>query len=118
MVAPPRLRMAATERTVTVRTEIAGGRTIVTLTGERDAALLVRSASGERIYLPPEEDLTEYTDTAYDSPYDGAAERGTPDSYASSYGRENPPAGEGMALTEDGYRVVHPEPVTDLRLLR
>ena len=35
--------------------EIGNGRTEIRVTGDRDTAVIVRSASGEKIYLPPED---------------------------------------------------------------
>jgi len=102
--------------TIDVTTEITDERTVVRVSGDRDAAVVVRSASGERIYLPPE-DFGRPPETGratpYESPYESS--RGGQSPYASS--RETP-AGLGLQSTPDGFRIVHPEPVTDLRLLR
>lgn len=106
--------------------EIANGETRITVSGDRDAAVVVRSESGERIYLPPE-DFDRPVEGRGQSPYDGAqspyegpggrggdAARhgGTP--YTPSRTMESP----GMESTPNGFRILHPEPVTDLRLLR
>ena len=45
----------AEDRPVSVEIDIADGRTVITVTGDRDAAVVVTSAAGERIYLPPED---------------------------------------------------------------
>jgi hypothetical protein len=123
--------------------------------GDRDTAVVVRSASGERIYLPPEDfDRTPSgsggaspsagadspygglrTDSPYqsaptDSPYQGAGS----DSPYQSLPTDSPYQGaetdspyqaagettlsEGLSATADGYRIRHPEPVTDVRVLR
>jgi len=94
-------------------------RTVIDVVGSRDAAVVVRSASGERIYLPPpnfDDPPTGDRRTPYESPYAGA---GSATPYASAYGS---PGSEsrtpGLQPTADGFRIVHPEPATDVRLLR
>jgi hypothetical protein len=107
----------AGDRTVRAELEIEAGHSVVRVTGERDAALVVESESGERIYLPPEdaaeEDPTPYAPDRGDSPYEGL--QGDESPYGSS--RRSDPS-IGMNPTANGFRVVHPEPVTDVRLLR
>lgn len=103
-----------------VDVEITDERTVVTVSGDRDAAVVVRSASGEQIYLPPEDfdrPAGERRQTPYDSPYQSATPYDSP--YDSPYqsGRQGGPT-VGVEPTADGFRVVHPEPVTDFRLLR
>ncbi|WP_435064688.1 DUF7510 family protein [Halobaculum sp. EA56] len=139
------------ERPVSVELDIADGRTTVVVTGDRDAAVVVRSASGERIYLPPEdferppasEDARQdaygtgpgpadspyqsVSDSPYqsvsDSPYQSPGRSDSP--YQTAGDSDSPyqrggPADESLGLepTADGFRIVHPEPVTDFRLLR
>jgi hypothetical protein len=102
--------------TVTVSTEITDDRTVVRVSGDRDAAVVVRSASGEQIYLPPEDfDRPPETgrQTPYESPYE--ASRGGQSPYASS---RDPQGSPGLEPTAEGFRIVHPEPVTEFRLLR
>lgn len=96
--------------------DIADGRTRIRVSGDRDTAVIVRSASGEKIYLPPEDfdRPPEDSPTAYDSPYEprsGAQE--------SPY-QTSPDASSvtGLEPTAAGYLIVHPEPVTDVRFLR
>lgn len=119
---------------VDVDVEIDEERTLVTVTGEREAALIVESESGERIYLPPEDfrqGAGEADQTPYDSPYDGAVPTDSP--YEEAHGDESPyqragdgPYGSGapreqpigVQSTPEGFRVLHPEPVSDVRLLR
>jgi hypothetical protein len=113
---------------VTMDVEIAGGRTVISISGDRDAAVVVRSESGERVYLPPE-DFDRPVETTRLSPYDGAetpydgpgrrvsgaddpGAGGTP--YAPTQVQQSP----GLESTPDGFQILHPEPVTDLRLLR
>ena len=118
--------------------EITAGETLIEMTGDRDTAVIVRSASGERIYLPPEdfERPPETSDSPYqsarsdspyqsarsdcpyqsarsDSPYQSAAQSDSP--YQSA--RQQFPE-EGLRSTADGYAIRHPEPVTDVRVLR
>lgn len=105
------------------------GGTVITMRGDRDTAVIVRSASGERIYLPPEDfqreaerqsdspyqpapDESPYRGTERDSPYQGI-ESDSPYQPA----RQSLPS-EGLVPTTDGYRIRHPEPVTDVRVLR
>jgi len=109
--------------TVDVDIDIEDGRTLVSVTGEREAAVVVYSESGERIYLPPEEhveddstyrpaDQTSYGSDEGGDPYAGIREEGPYDS-----GRRVTPS-IGMNPTPSGFRIVHPEPVHDIRLLR
>lgn len=103
---------------VQVELDVSDGRTLVTLAGQRNAAVIVESESGERIYLPPEEsdggETSPYRPTeGDDSPYQGIGGDDTP--YGSS--RRSDPA-VGLNATADGFRIVHPEPVTDVRLVR
>jgi len=104
-------------RPVEVDVDIETDRTLVTVTGEREAAVVVYSDSGERIYLPPEAEADDGTDpyrpAGGDSPYRG--DRGEQTPYGSS--RRSDPA-VGMTPTPDGFRIHHPEPVHDLRVLR
>jgi len=126
---------------------IEGGETILTMRGDRDTAVVVRSDSGERIYLPPEDfdrdaprsDDSPYRSAAADSPYDGlrtdsSYQPAATDSPYQSGESDSPYQGaesdspyqaagettqsEGLSPTADGYRIRHPEPVTDVRVLR
>jgi hypothetical protein len=122
---------------ISVDVEIDDGRTVITATGDRDAAVVVVSRSGERIYLPPEDfkrppdsagEKTPHSDSPYqsvesDSPYQSVDKSDSP--YQSADDSDSPyqSSGEpndrvGMSPTADGFRIVHPEPVTDLRVLR
>ena len=113
------------DESVSFDMRIEGGKTTITISGDRDAAVVVRSASGERIYLPPEDfdrppesRPTGPYDSPYASPYTSAG-----GSYSSPYDspyESSPQASATLGLepTAKGFRIVHPEPVTDLRLLR
>ncbi|MFB6140751.1 MAG: hypothetical protein ABEJ26_09995 [Halosimplex sp.] len=102
---------------VSVDVDVGDDRTRIDVTGQRRVAVVVRSASGERIYLPPEPtpddaDPNPYRPTGGDSPYEGVADDSP---YGSS---RRAPSTLGRTPTENGFRIVHPEPVTDLRFLR
>ncbi|MFB6173133.1 MAG: hypothetical protein ABEI39_00670 [Halobacteriales archaeon] len=108
---------AGAPEAVSLDVEITDGRTVITLSGDRDAAVVVRSEAGERIYLPPEDferPPEPRRGSPYDSPYQPAAV--TDDSPYQPVRGE--PATTGLEPTADGFRIIHPEPVIDLRLLR
>ncbi len=144
---------SAGEDRVSFSVEIRNGETVITMRGDRDTAVVVRSDAGERIYLPPEDfdrgaPSTRDADAApADSPYDGVGtdspSRAPTDSPYQSAPTDSPyrgadgdadshgpggdspyqpageaPRGEGLSPTADGYRIRHPEPVTDVRVLR
>jgi hypothetical protein len=95
---------------------IEDGRTRIRVTGDRDTAVVVESDSGEKIYLPPE-DFDRSAGggrTSYDSPYDSGS--GAQDSpYQTS---TDAASVTGLEPTANGYLIIHPEPVTDVRFLR
>lgn len=102
---------------MSVDVDVSDGRTTIEVSGGREVAVIVRSASGERIYLPPEAADDEGGEQspyrpAGDSPYDGA-----PDDSPYGAARQQP-ATLGLTETAGGFRILHPEPVTDCRLLR
>ena len=153
---------SAGEDPVSFSVEIRNGETVITMRGDRDTAVVVRSDAGERIYLPPEDfdrdaPSTRDADAApADSPYDGVGtdspspvptdspyQSAATDSPSQSAPADSPyrgaggdadshgpggdspyqpageaPRGEGLSPTADGYRIRHPEPVTDVRVLR
>jgi len=96
--------------------DIGNGRTEIRVTGDRDTAVIVRSESGEKIYLPPEDfdREAEPGGGAYESPYEPRS--GAQESPYSTH----PDASSvtGMEPTAGGYFIVHPEPITDIRFLR
>jgi len=111
------------ETPVSVEIDVEDGRTLVSVSGQRRAAVVVESESGERIYLPPEDpgeddssyrpaDQSSYGSGDENDPYAGIREEGPYDS-----GRRVTPS-VGMNPTASGFRIFHPEPVTDVRLLR
>ncbi len=129
-----------------VETTVTADRTVVEYRGTGDVAVVVRSAAGERVYLPlvDEADDGERDAESQPSPYggddpgaspyggdtasEGGGARGVYDGLgddATPYGgSETSPYGAGGGLepgiqpTADGVRVVHPEPATDVRVLR
>lgn len=112
---------------VSIDVDVEGERTVLSVTGTRDAALIVESTSGEEIYLPPEDfDAANGDEAPGVSPYDGTPPADSPyESSAgrSSYERSDAEGGSsatdpvGVQSTADGFRVVHPEPVHDVRVL-
>ncbi|MFB6168403.1 MAG: hypothetical protein ABEJ43_06100 [Haloferacaceae archaeon] len=122
-----------------VETTVTADRTVVRYTGGDAAAVVVRSENGERIYLPlvdedededDEERATPYSgESPGQSPYSGAgtADDGTSGDDTTPYSGGSPgvsPYGgdegpePGIHATADGFRVVHPEPARDVRVLR
>jgi hypothetical protein len=110
-------------------------RTVIDVTGQRDVAVVVRSDGGEQIYLPPEDFEEEPArQTPYESPYRGAGEepnspydpadpssspyQGAGGTSQSPYDGTPRPQANGLQSTPTGVRIVHPEPVSDFRLLR
>ena len=169
---PPRSDSAGDD-SVSFSVTIESGETVITMRGDRDTAVVVRSDVGERIYLPPEDfDRTAPGSAAgsgatpVDSPYDGVradspyqsaptdspyqsagsdspsqaggsdspSQAGGSDSPSQAGGSDSPYQGagsdspyqaagettqsEGLSPTAEGYRIRHPEPVTDVRVLR
>jgi len=117
---------------ISVELTVADGQTVIDVAGGREAAVVVWSAAGQQIYLPPEDfDDPPRRDGAYgtadspvadDSPYDGPRadspyESAVVDDSAYQRAGEVPDA-TGLHSTADGFRIVHPEPVTEFRLLR
>jgi hypothetical protein len=104
------------QRPISVEIDIEDDRTMVSVTGETEAAVVVYSESGERIYLPPEDesddDADPYSPVGADSPYEGDTGGQSP------YGPGRQPADLGVNPTADGFLIRHPEPVEDVRLIR
>ena len=111
--------------TMTVRDD----ETELVVEGTRDAAVVVRSASGEQIYLPPENfnrsrsDDSPYQSARDDSPYQSARSDSPYQSARDDSPYQSARGGGsgrrvGMTPTADGFRIVHPEPATDVRVLR
>ncbi|WP_255197952.1 DUF7510 family protein [Halorarius litoreus] len=115
------------EKPVSIDIDVENGKTTITVSGDREVAVVVRSASGERVYLPPERTASPGGTTPYDpaedgsSPYEGYTQTspydGRGDASPYSPGRQSPPE-EGMMQTAKGFKIFHPEPATDVRILR
>jgi hypothetical protein len=90
-------------------------RTVIDVTGTRDVAVVVRSESGERIYLPPEGFDEPVSGSPYTSPYQGG---GGVDGEESPYGGETGSSTRGVIETAEGFRVTHPETATEFDVYR
>lgn len=102
---------------MSVDVDVGSDRTTIDVAGQRRVAVIVRSESSERIYLPPEDtsgddEQSPYRPAGGDNPYEGIADDSP---YGSS---RRSPAQLGQTPTANGFRIVHPEPVTDFRVLR
>lgn len=122
---------AADEEDVSVDLDLLDDRTVVTVTGTRDAAVIVEADGEEQVYLPPEDFDSEpdvgsrAPDSPYegsppaDSPYEGLAPSGSPyGEGGDAEGRSQSRPILGVQSTGDGFRIVHPARVDDVRLLR
>lgn len=111
-----------TDEPVSIDIDIENGETTVTVTGERNAAVIVRSAGGERVYLPPEADSQDGEADPYDpasTPYDGVSDSPYSGAGDTPYGSARQQGPEwGVTPTTRGFRVHHPEPAWDVRLMR
>ena len=103
---------------VDIDTRVTANRTTIEVEGTRDLAVVVRSAGGERIYLPPESFDEPVADSPYASPYtspyqsaEARDEDGTPYRGAVESTR-------GVAETATGFVIRHPEPVTEIDVYR
>ncbi|MFD1569830.1 DUF7510 family protein [Halorubrum laminariae] len=99
---------------VDIDTRVTDGRTVIDVAGTRDVAVVVRSTGGERIYLPPEGFDEPVSESPYTSPYQGGS---------GIEGEESPYGGtsgstRGVVETADGFRITHPEPVTEFDVFR
>jgi len=99
---------------VNIDARVTGERTVIDVTGTRDVAVVVRSAGGERIYLPPESFDDPVSGTPYTSPYQGGS---GVDGEESPYGG-NTGSTRGVVETADGFRVNHPETATEFDVYR
>lgn len=111
---------------VTFEMDVRSDRTIITIDGQRDGAVVVQSESGEKVYLPPEDAVKESDPEEYGaSPYSPAGAKEGESSYQSidedsPYQRSDDDSDEsfGRRSVPQGIRIIHPEPVTDVRFLR
>ena len=114
-----RVRMEALEEdAISVDTQIEEGRTEISVSGTQEMAIIVESASGEQIYLPPEENSTVPEEGPYQptgggqDPYEGISDESP---YDHRRQQEMP---VGMQPTKNGFRIIHTEPVTSMSFIR
>jgi hypothetical protein len=109
------------------------GRTEIEIEGDRGVAVVVRSASGERIYLPPEgfdgdgrdqdspyqsTDDSPYQSVDVDSPYQPARDDSPYQPARDDSPYQSLARGPGVTITGRGFRIVHPEPIEEFQLFR
>ena len=99
---------------VDIDAHVTDDRTVIDVTGTRDVAIVVRSESGERIYLPPEHFDEPVSSSPYTSPYQGGS---------GIDGEESPYGGgagstRGVIETAGGFRITHPEATTQFDVYR
>ena len=99
---------------INVDARVTEERTVIDVVGTRDVAVVVRSESGERIYLPPSDFDEPVSATPYTSPYQGS---GGVDGEESPY-RGGSGSTRGIIETADGFRITHPEPTTEFDVYR
>jgi hypothetical protein len=103
---------------------VADGKTEFVITGTQEAAVVVRSESGERIYLPPEGfDADMDADSPYqsarsDSPYQSVDADSPYQSVRDDSPYQSIRRGPGVTKTADGFRIVHGEEVTEYAVYR
>lgn len=98
---------------IDIDTRVTEDRTVIDVSGTRDLAVVVRSESGERIYLPPEQFDEPVSSSPYTSSYQGSGVDGEESPYGGESGSTR-----GMIDTVDGFRVTHPEPATEFDVYR
>jgi hypothetical protein len=113
-----------------VELDVRTDRSILTIEGQRNVAVVVRSKSGERIYLPPEDAVEDDERQQTTSPYSPGTDDEEDDQpigtttrsadRSSPYQRGDEQTGDmaGRSGGLHGLRIIHPEPVTDFRVLR
>ena len=110
---------------LTYTTRIEDGNTIIEVSRNRDVAFVIQSASGERIYFPPE-DMSEKSDNERDSPYQSRDSPYQSDSPYQPSESDSPyqPSDDpevstrGVTETRTGFRITHPEPAAEITLFR
>ncbi len=106
-------------------TRITDGRTIIDVTGESQIAVVIQSASGERIYFPPEDmddKSREDRDSPYqsrDSPYQSDSPYQPSDADSPYQPSDDPEVStRGVVETRTGFRITHPEPAAEITVFR
>jgi hypothetical protein len=112
-------------------TRIEDGHTIIDVTGNHEVTFVIQSASGERIYFPPE-DMSNKSKDEQDSPYQSAdspyqsadSPYQSADSPYQSADSPYQPSDDpevstrGVSETRTGFRINHPEPASEIILFR
>lgn len=106
-------------------TRIENGRTIIDVSGKHEVTFVIQSASGERIYFPPEE-MAQRSEDERDSPYQSRDSPYQSDSPYQPAQGDSPyePADDpevstrGVVETRTGFRITHPEPADEITLFR
>jgi len=118
---------AAELPTVEYTTRIEDGQTIIDVTGETKVAFIVQSEGGERIYFPPEDMDDDKPVGDADSPYqpsDSPYEADSPYQPADADSPYQPSEDEqeistrGVTETRTGFKITHPEPATEITVVR
>jgi len=99
---------------IDIDARVTDDRTVIDVSGTRDVAVVVRSAGGERIYLPPEGFDEPVPESPYTSPYQGGSGI---DGEESPYGGTSGST-RGVVETVDGFRITHPEAATEFDVFR
>lgn len=109
----------------TYTTRIEDGQTVIEVSGKHDVAFVIQSASGERIYFPPEDmsaKSEEERDSPYqshDSPYQSDSPYQPSDTDSPYQPSEDPEVStRGVTETRTGFRITHPEPAAEITLFR
>ncbi|SDM74718.1 hypothetical protein SAMN04487949_2477 [Halogranum gelatinilyticum] len=103
---------------------VADGKTEIAISGTQEAAVVVRSESGERVYLPPEGfDADADLDSPYqaarsDSPYQSVDSDSPYQSARDDSPYQSIRRGPGVTKTADGFTIVHGEEVTEYSVYR
>ncbi|GAB7091515.1 hypothetical protein JCM18237_17860 [Halorubrum luteum] len=100
---------------VDIDTRVTDDRTVIDVSGTRDIAVVVRSESGERVFLPPESFDEPVEPSPYRSPYQSSYARS--EATDSPY-RETPESTRGVIETADGFRILHDESATEIDVYR
>lgn len=100
---------------VDIDTRVTDDRTVIDVSGTRDLAVVVRSETGERVFLPPETFDEPVETSPYRSPYQSSYARG--DETDSPY-REAPESTRGVIETADGFRIFYDESAIEIDVYR
>jgi hypothetical protein len=90
------------------------GRTILDFEGRRSVAVVVQSDDAEEIYLPHARSGGGGGPPSSYQPADEDDNTGPPSSYQPAPAAD---AATGRSATSGGFRIVHPDPVTDVRVI-